>query len=71
MPHYDYKCKTCAHVFETFQSMNEELLTVCPECGGELKRLIGGGTGIIFKGTGFYVNDYKKSGASSDSGSKD
>ncbi|MGA2142830.1 MAG: FmdB family zinc ribbon protein [Brevinematales bacterium] len=61
MPHYDYKCDKCGYVFEAFQKINDERLTACPECGGAIKRLIGGGAGIIFKGSGFYKNDYKNS----------
>lgn len=61
MPTYDYKCTECNHVFEYFQSMNDDPLSVCPECGGGVKRMIGGGSGLIFKGSGFYVNDSKKS----------
>ena len=64
MPNYDFKCKICSHLFEEFQSMSEPPLNECPECGGELKRLIGGNFGISFKGSGFYVNDYKKTGPS-------
>ena len=60
MPNYDYECQDCNHVFEVFQQMTDERLTECPECKGKLERLIGGGAGIIFKGSGFYVNDYKK-----------
>ena len=63
MPTYDYKCSSCNHVFEFFQSMTDDPLTVCPECGGEVKRMIGGGSGLIFKGSGFYANDSKKSGS--------
>lgn len=63
MPTYDYKCSKCSHIFEYFQSMNDDPLSECPECGGEVKRLIGGGAGLIFKGSGFYVNDSKKSGS--------
>lgn len=59
MPTYDYKCEKCKGTFEYFQSMSDDPLTVCPECGGQLKRLIGGGLGIIFKGSGFYVTDNK------------
>lgn len=61
MPNYDYKCQKCAHVFETFQSMNAEKLTDCPleNCDGEVKRLLGTGAGVIFKGTGFYQTDYR------------
>jgi putative FmdB family regulatory protein len=61
MPTYDYKCSECGHLFETMHSMKEKSLTTCPKCGKEsLIRLIGGGGGMIFKGTGFYLTDYKK-----------
>lgn len=61
MPTYDYACPKCGHAFEQFQSMKEEPLTKCPKCNEMgLKRLIGGGAGLIFKGTGFYITDYKK-----------
>ena len=63
MPTYDYKCLACGHTFELFQSMSSEPVKVCPECGGEVKRLIGPGAGPIFKGTGFYQTDYKNSGS--------
>jgi putative FmdB family regulatory protein len=64
MPYYDYECKSCGHEFETFQSMSDEALVDCPECNKPgLRRLIGGGTGVIFKGSGFYVNDSRKSGS--------
>jgi putative FmdB family regulatory protein len=67
MPTYDYKCDTCDTIFEHFQSMKEEPLRECLcEKKGSVKRLISNGTGIIFKGSGFYVTDYKKS-TSSDS----
>ncbi len=61
MPNYDYKCYKCEHIFEIFQSMNDEKLTDCPQedCGGEVKRLLGTGAGLIFKGTGFYQTDYR------------
>lgn len=65
MPTYDYECAACGHQQEIFQSMSEDPLTLCPECGKEsLKRLVGGGLGVIFKGSGFYVNDSKKSSPS-------
>ena len=57
MPTYGYECKSCAHSFDYFQNMKDEPLKVCPKCGKELRRLITGGTGIIFKGNGFYVTD--------------
>lgn len=61
MPTYDYKCKTCDKVFEHFQAMKDEPLKECLcEKKGEVSRMISGGTGIIFKGSGFYVTDYKK-----------
>ncbi|MFA5206235.1 MAG: FmdB family zinc ribbon protein [Lentisphaeria bacterium] len=59
MPTYDYKCKKCARVFEVVQSMKDAPLSKCEECGGPLKRLIGAGAGLIFKGSGFYCTDYK------------
>lgn len=65
MPTYDYKCKECGHMFEEFQSMSSDLLVVCPKCGKpSLKRQMSGGTGMIFKGSGYYLTDYKKSGSS-------
>jgi len=70
MPHYDYVCLKCAHEFEAFQMMSEEPLKNCPQCGGEVKRKIGSGMGIIFKGSGFYVTDYKKPSSESKSESK-
>jgi putative FmdB family regulatory protein len=60
MPTYEYVCPKCRHAFEAFQSMNAAPLTQCPKCKKRgLKRLIGGGAGLIFKGTGFYITDYK------------
>lgn len=61
MPTYEYECKQCNHKFEQFQRMTAEPLKDCPECGGAVKRLIGSGAGIIFKGSGFYCTDYKNS----------
>ena len=60
MPTYEYKCKKCEHDFEIFQNMSDDKLDKCPKCGGKISRVIFGGTGIIFKGSGFYVNDYAK-----------
>jgi putative FmdB family regulatory protein len=57
MPTYEYECKTCGHRFDAFQSMQDDPLKICPECGKEIRRLIFGGSGVIFKGSGFYVND--------------
>lgn len=61
MPTYEYACQKCGHEFEQFQSMRDEPLKKCPKCKKPgLKRLVGGGAGLIFKGTGFYITDYKK-----------
>ena len=61
MPTYEYACPKCGHQFEQFQSMRDEPLKKCPQCRKTgLKRLVGGGAGLIFKGTGFYITDYKK-----------
>lgn len=61
MPTYQYECTACGHQFEIFQSMTDDRLSKCPECGKKkLARLIGSGSGIIFKGSGFYETDYKK-----------
>ena len=57
MPTYEYECKSCGHSFEVFQSMSEEPLKTCAKCGKEVRRLIFGGAGVIFKGSGFYVTD--------------
>jgi putative FmdB family regulatory protein len=60
MPTYEYKCENCGHKLEAFQSMSEEPLKKCPKCSkNKLKRLIGTGAGIIFKGSGFYETDYR------------
>jgi putative FmdB family regulatory protein len=63
MPTYEYACSKCGHHFEQFQSMRDEPLRKCPKCHkAALKRLIGGGAGLIFKGSGFYITDYKNKG---------
>ena len=59
MPTYEYKCLKCGIRFERFQSITEEPIKTCPECGGEVKRLISPGGGFIFKGSGFYITDYR------------
>ncbi len=59
MPTYEYECTKCDNRFELFQSMVEDPLRECPKCSGPVKRLIGKGAGIIFKGSGFYANDYR------------
>lgn len=78
MPTYEYLCTKCDHSFEKYQSMSDTPLTVCPKelCGmkrwgkGRVKKMIGAGAGLIFKGTGFYITDYRsenyKAGAKKD-----
>ncbi|MGH8018624.1 MAG: FmdB family zinc ribbon protein [Opitutaceae bacterium] len=69
MPTYEYACRSCAEVFDVYQSMRDAPLTSCPKCGKPgLKRLIGRGAGIIFKGSGFYETDYKRAGQKSEAG---
>lgn len=61
MPTYEYRCKNCSHELEEFQSMKDEPLVMCPVCHTpNLVRLISNGAGLIFKGQGFYLTDYKK-----------
>lgn len=81
MPTYEYECAKCRKNFDIFQSMKDESLKVCPKehCQmkkwgkGKVSRLLGGGAGLIFKGSGFYITDYRsegyKSAAKNDSGS--
>jgi putative FmdB family regulatory protein len=67
MPTYGYECKECGHTFDFFQSMKDEPLKTCPKCGKELRRLINGGTGVIFKGNGFYATDKSAKSGKADS----
>ena len=75
MPTYEYECTSCGHHFEAVQSMKDAHLTDCPKagCAGPVRRKIGRGAGIIFKGSGFYQTDYRsdsyKAAAKKDSGS--
>lgn len=60
MPTYDYECDACEHKFEHFQGINDPHLKKCPECGkNKLRRLIGAGGAVVFKGSGFYQTDYR------------
>ena len=59
MPNYDYYCFKCKKDIEIFHSISDDSKRYCPDCNSELKRLISGGNGIIFKGTGFFQTDYK------------
>lgn len=66
MPNYDYDCASCNQTFEVFQSISAAPLEQCPNCGGKVQRRIHGGSGLIFKGSGFYLTDYKKNAAATD-----
>ena len=71
MPTYQYECSGCGHEFEAIQSISGDRLKKCPKCGKmKLHRLIGSGSGIIFKGSGFYETDYKRKGTPASSSSK-
>jgi putative FmdB family regulatory protein len=60
MPTYVYKCQACGYEFEEFQSMSADPITLCPECNEDRAiRMMAGGSGLIFKGSGFYITDYK------------
>ncbi len=65
MPTYEYECTKCGHAFEASQKMTDKPLSKCPKCEKKLRRLIGSGGGIIFKGPGFYATDYKKKSTTS------
>jgi putative FmdB family regulatory protein len=63
MPTYEYKCFACNHTFERFQSITADPIKRCPECGkAKVKRLLGTGAGFVFKGSGFYITDYRSEG---------
>jgi putative FmdB family regulatory protein len=75
MPTYEYECQKCGHTFDAFQSIKDAPLKRCPKCKGKVKRLLGSGAGIIFKGSGFYQTDYRsasyRKGQKADSGSSE
>lgn len=76
MPTYQYECAACHYSFEELQSIKEDALTKCPKCKKKkLQRLLGTGAGLLFKGSGFYITDYRsdsyKSAAKADSGKSD
>jgi len=62
MPTYEYECQKCHHRFEVFQRITEPPKKTCPQCKGRVKRLLGTGAGLLFKGSGFYITDYRKPG---------
>lgn len=69
MPTYEYKCES-GHSFEEFHSINDHPRVLCPVCGASASRQIGSGSGLMFKGSGFYITDYKKPKDSTDSPGK-
>ena len=70
MPTYEYACADCGHDLEAVQSFSDDPLTVCPECGGTLRKVFGN-VGVVFKGSGFYRTDSRKSSDSGSSATKD
>lgn len=75
MPTYEYRCTECSHLFEEFQSISATPIKVCPECSGKTERLISGGAGFLFKGSGFYITenrskDYQAASAKENSAPK-
>lgn len=62
MPTYSYRCPACGHEYREFQKISDRSRAKCPECGSPGERLITGGGGLHFKGSGFYVTDYKRAG---------
>jgi len=71
MPIYEYKCKKCGNIFEVLQSTNK-IKEICPKCKGEAKKLMSSKVGFVFKGSGFYITDYKnKKAPSTSESSKD
>lgn len=75
MPTYEYRCPSCQHDFEKFQRMSDEPVAECPACGAPAERLLSGGAGLLFKGSGFYITDYRsdsyKKAAKAESGGGD
>jgi putative FmdB family regulatory protein len=71
MPTYEYVCDDCNYHFEELQSVKAKPITVCPKCRGRVHRLISEGTGLIFKGSGFYITDYARKKSTEPTGEKE
>ena len=69
MPTYEYRCRACGHVFDIVQKMSDDPLTICPECGGELRKVFAP-PAIAFKGSGFYATDHGKKSTSAGTDAK-
>jgi putative FmdB family regulatory protein len=70
MPTYSYRCPECGHQYDKFQKISDTTRARCPECGTHGERLISGGAGLLFKGSGFYITDYKRAGDTKSGGEK-
>jgi putative FmdB family regulatory protein len=68
MPTYEYKCRRCGHQFEVVKKITEKPGSRCPKCGARAERLVSAGAGLVFKGSGFYVTDYKRPGEKAETG---
>lgn len=66
MPTYGYNCPACGHQYDKLQKMSDETRAECPKCGTPGERIISGGAGLVFKGSGFYETDYKRAGSAKD-----
>lgn len=62
MPTYEYRCGSCGAEFEKFQKITAKPVARCPDCGEKAERLLSAGAGLVFKGSGFYITDYKRAG---------
>src|SRR5690348_9117903 len=71
MPTYQYKCPKCGHAYEKLQNINDDSRAKCPKCGTRGERVISGGGGVIFKGSGFYLTDYGRAGQTKPSDKSD
>ncbi|UCD63953.1 MAG: zinc ribbon domain-containing protein [Candidatus Zixiibacteriota bacterium] len=71
MPTYEYRCTDCGREFEEFQAISDPPITICERCGGKTERIISGGAGLIFKGSGFYITDYGRGTSGKPAGKKE